>query len=108
MSIWPDPLKSDNLILVRKRMSATEVSRNFSAVLDLVVAGDEVEITRGNRVVATVRPPAFNEDSLGKLEEILADLPKLDTQERIEQDEVWKELARQRSAPESAPRENAW
>lgn len=44
--------KSDNLISMKKTMTATEVARNFSEVLDLVEAGDEVEITRGNKVIA--------------------------------------------------------
>ena len=31
---------SDNLIVMKKIMTATEVARNFSDVLDAVVAGD--------------------------------------------------------------------
>jgi antitoxin (DNA-binding transcriptional repressor) of toxin-antitoxin stability system len=45
---------SDNLISM-KRMSATEVARNFSAVLDEVENGEEIEITRGKKVIATLR-----------------------------------------------------
>lgn len=45
---------SDNLISM-KRMSATEVARNFSAVLDEVESGEEIEITRGKKVIATLR-----------------------------------------------------
>lgn len=48
--------ESDNLIFVKKTMTATEVARNFSRVLDAVEDGDEIEITRGKRVVATLRP----------------------------------------------------
>lgn len=50
--------ESDNLIFM-KRMTATEVARNFSAVLDQVENGEEVEITRGNKVVAVMKfePP---------------------------------------------------
>jgi antitoxin (DNA-binding transcriptional repressor) of toxin-antitoxin stability system len=44
--------KSDNLIFMKKTMTATEVARNFSEVLDLVEAGGEVEITRGKKVIA--------------------------------------------------------
>ena len=50
--------KSDNLIFMKKTMTATEVARNFSEVLDLVEAGDEVEITRGKRVIAVLHPQA--------------------------------------------------
>ncbi len=49
-----DKWESDNLISV-KRMSATEVARNFSAVLDEVENGEEIEITRGKKVIATIR-----------------------------------------------------
>lgn len=37
-------------------MTATEVARNFSAVLDSVEAGETVVITRGGERVATVTP----------------------------------------------------
>lgn len=48
--------KSDNLISMKKTLTATEVARNFSAVLDSVEDGDEVAITRGKKVVATLTP----------------------------------------------------
>ncbi len=46
--------ESDNLISM-KRMTATEVARNFSAVLDQVENGEEIEITRGKKVIATLK-----------------------------------------------------
>jgi prevent-host-death family protein len=46
--------KSDNLISMKKIMTATEVARNFSEVLDAVEAGDEITITRGNKPVAVL------------------------------------------------------
>lgn len=49
-----EELESDNLIPM-KRMTATEVSRNFSAVLDEVENGEEIEITRGKKVIATLK-----------------------------------------------------
>ncbi|WP_026930245.1 type II toxin-antitoxin system Phd/YefM family antitoxin [Glycomyces tenuis] len=39
-----------------KLMTATEVSRNFSAVLDAVEHGETVTITRGSVRVATLSP----------------------------------------------------
>ena len=45
---------SDNLINMKKIMTATEVARNFSDVLDAVVAGDEITITRGKRPIAVL------------------------------------------------------
>jgi prevent-host-death family protein len=47
--------KSDNLIRV-KEMTATEVARNFSAVLDSAERGESVAITRGGHRVATLVP----------------------------------------------------
>lgn len=46
--------QSDNLIHMKKIMTATEVARNFSEVLDAVEAGDEITITRGNKPVAVL------------------------------------------------------
>ena len=47
-----EEIESDNLIFMKKVMTATEVARNFSEVLDAVESGDEITITRGNKVVA--------------------------------------------------------
>ena len=49
-----DEQLSDNLINMKKTMTATEVARNFSDVLDAVVAGDEITITRGKRPIAVL------------------------------------------------------
>lgn len=49
-----DQQLSDNLISMKKTMTATEVARNFSDVLDAVVAGDEITITRGKRPIAVL------------------------------------------------------
>ena len=48
--------KSDNLIYMNKKMTATEVSRNFSEVLKLVESGEEVVITRGKKTIAVISP----------------------------------------------------
>jgi prevent-host-death family protein len=40
------------------RMSATEVARNFSTVINRVGAGEEIEIVRNGAPVAELRPPA--------------------------------------------------
>ena len=47
--------QSDNLIFM-KEMSATEVARNFSAVLDEVAAGEEIIIRRGKVEIARIVP----------------------------------------------------
>ena len=51
-----DDTKSDNLIFMMKKMTATEVSRNFSEVLKLVESGEEVVITRGKKTIAVISP----------------------------------------------------
>lgn len=40
------------------RLSATEVARNFSAVINRVGAGEEIEIVRNGATVAELRPPS--------------------------------------------------
>ncbi len=40
------------------RMSATEVARNFSAVINRVGAGEEIEIVRNGAPVAELRRPS--------------------------------------------------
>lgn len=47
--------RSDNLISVKK-MTATEVARNFSALLGAVKSGESVVITRGGEQIATLVP----------------------------------------------------
>lgn len=39
-----------------RTLSATEASRNFSDLLDAIERGETVTITRGNHVVAEMRP----------------------------------------------------
>ncbi len=38
-------------------MTATEIGRSFSAVLDLASQGETINITRGGELVATISPP---------------------------------------------------
>ena len=40
------------------QMSATEVARNFSAVVNRVDAGEEIEITRNGKPIAELKPPS--------------------------------------------------
>jgi prevent-host-death family protein len=40
------------------RMSATDVARNFSAVVNRVIAGEEIEVTRNGTPVVELRPPS--------------------------------------------------
>jgi prevent-host-death family protein len=61
------------------RMSATEVARNFSAVVNRVGAGEEVEIVRNGTPVAELRPPSRPKGMSGRaFRELLAGLPPVD------------------------------
>jgi prevent-host-death family protein len=61
------------------QMSATEVARNFSSVINRVGAGEEVEIVRNGAPVAELRPPS-QPRGLGGAEwrALIARLPAVD------------------------------
>jgi antitoxin (DNA-binding transcriptional repressor) of toxin-antitoxin stability system len=65
--------KSDNLIFMGKKMTATEVARNFSAVLDLVEAGESVEIYRGSKLVGVLSAPTQAPDLIERMREVFGD-----------------------------------
>ncbi len=61
------------------RMTATEVSRNFSAVLTRVDAGEEIEVLRNGAPVAhIVRTPAERAVSAERLRELFGGTSRLD------------------------------
>jgi antitoxin (DNA-binding transcriptional repressor) of toxin-antitoxin stability system len=60
-------------------MSATEVARNFSSVINRVGAGEEVEIVRNGASVAELRPPSQPHGLSGvEWRALLARLPAVD------------------------------
>jgi antitoxin (DNA-binding transcriptional repressor) of toxin-antitoxin stability system len=60
----PNQIQSDNLLLV-KRLSVTDVARNFSAVLDdLERDQEEVVLVRNQRQIARLVPEASQQDAL--------------------------------------------
>jgi prevent-host-death family protein len=62
-----------------KEMSATEVARNFSAVLDSVQNGETIVITRGGERLATLVPaPRANGGALAEILRGWRDNPALD------------------------------
>ena len=75
-------IKSDNLIFMSKTMTATEVSRNFSDVLDLVENGETVFITRGKKVIAKFEK-VRNETSGKRLADLLSGASDPDTDPQI-------------------------
>ena len=60
-------------------MTATQVSRNFSAALNRVFAGEEIEIVRNGATVARLAPPERPRLLTGeRLRELIASLPPVD------------------------------
>jgi len=60
-------------------MSATEVARNFSSVINRVGAGEEVEIVRNGAPVAQLRPPSQPRGLSGvEWRALIARLPAVD------------------------------
>jgi prevent-host-death family protein len=75
------------------RMSATEVARNFSAVVNRVGAGEEIEIVRNGTPVAELRPPSRPRGITGReLKELIASLPPVDKDFARDVEEAQKEI----------------
>ncbi len=60
------------------QMTATEVSRSFSEVLNRVSTGEEIEVTRGGVLVATMSPVKKPFISVARMLEILDNAPTVD------------------------------
>ena len=61
------------------RLSATEAARNFSAVLNRVAAGEEVEIVRNGATVALLVPPRARLITAERMLDLLASAPPVDS-----------------------------
>ncbi len=60
-------------------MSATDVARHFSEVINRVDSGEEIEIVRNGKPVAELRPPSEPVGISGAgLRDLLVGLPPLD------------------------------
>ena len=60
-------------------MTATEVARAFSDVLNRVTAGEEIDVTRNGATVAVIRPPRKTRFmSPERFREIMASMPPTD------------------------------
>lgn len=63
------------------RMTATEVSRHFSNVINRVDSGEEIEIVRNGKAVAELRRPSRPKGISGAaLKELIDGLPTLDAE----------------------------
>ena len=108
--------QSDNLIFMRE-MSATEVARNFSAVLDEVAAGEEIIIRRGKAEIARIVPAEARKhngaaltDAIRAVYDRFPDVPPYDPNVPNHWDEVMamKEAARQLAQERLAAGDLPW
>ncbi len=84
-------------------VSATELARNLSAVIDKVrISGRSLSITKGSQTVAELRPPSKPGYPAEKLAALLNSLPRLDN----EADSMAKDLTRIRQSAQLP--ENPW
>lgn len=60
------------------RMTATEVARSFSEVLNRVATGEEVEVTRSGAAVAVIGPPRARLVTAARLSDLLSAAPSPD------------------------------
>lgn len=61
------------------KLTATEVSRNFSDALNRVDSGEEIVIVRNGRPIAELRRPAKPEGMIGSaFKEVVRHLPSVD------------------------------
>ncbi len=59
-------------------MTATEVARNFSDVLNRVAAGEEIEVLRNGAPVAVIGPPRVKLLSARRFRELMLTAPPVD------------------------------
>jgi len=81
------------------RLTATEVSRNFSRVLSRVMAGEEIEVVRNGAPVAVIRPARARFISAERFRELMHSAPPVD--------EKFAEDVR-RARDEIGPPEDPW
>lgn len=65
-------------------MTATQAAREFSAVLNRVAAGEEIEITRNDAPVAVLAPVRARLVAAARFRELMASAPAVD--ERFAED----------------------
>jgi prevent-host-death family protein len=61
------------------RLTATDVARRFSEILNRVAAGEEIEVTRGGASVAVIAPPKIRLLGAARFRELLEAAPPVDS-----------------------------
>jgi prevent-host-death family protein len=74
------------------RLSATDVSRNFSAVLNRVALGEEVEVIRHGQAVARIAPARPTALSAAAFRALVESAPALDADFAADVDEARRAL----------------
>lgn len=82
------------------RLTATEVARSFSDVLNRIAQGEEIEVTRAGAPVAVITTPRVRLVSAARFRELLATAPPVD-------DDFADDVRRIRSEVGQVP-ENPW
>ncbi|MER3409371.1 MAG: hypothetical protein C4305_02090 [Thermoleophilia bacterium] len=73
------------------RLAATEVSRNFSAVLNRVAAGEEIEVIRNGAPIAAIRPARGKLLSAQRFRQLFASAPPVDARLAADLWTIWVE-----------------
>jgi prevent-host-death family protein len=60
------------------RLTATDVARRFSDVLNRVAAGEEIEVTRAGAAVAVIAPPRIRLMDADRFRTLLESAPPVD------------------------------
>ena len=60
------------------RLSATDVARRFSEVLNRVAAGEEIEVTRAGAPVAVIAPPKVRLMDADRFRNLIETAPPVD------------------------------
>lgn len=81
------------------RLSATDVARRFSEVLNRVAAGEEIEVVRNGASVALLTPPRVRLLPASRLRALLERLPPVDSEFAEDLREIRREVG---------PPENPW
>jgi prevent-host-death family protein len=81
------------------RLTATEVARRFSEILNRVAGGEEIEVTRGGSPVAVITPPRQRLLPAERFRELMASAPPVDDDFATEVRQIRREVG---MAPESA------
>jgi prevent-host-death family protein len=81
------------------RMTATEVSRRFSAALNRVLSGEEIEIVRNGATVARLTPPERARLlSAERFHDLIASLPPVDDDFVSDLEDIRREIGPPKSA----------